>query len=125
MSALGQKRTCAAQKECRFTSENVKYWHRPKFVVDALLGLLISDPVPASVAREPRQTGCALGFQIENHQSLLSLGEQYRQPSSGLLHARKRESGDRESRSANAWPCLLCAQAANLSKDMRRQWDVR
>ena len=34
---------------------------------------LKSDPAPASVAREPRQTGCASGFQIGNHQSLLSL----------------------------------------------------
>ena len=49
------------------------YGFGSQVVTVALLGLLESDPVPASVAREPRQTGCASVFEIGNHQSLLSL----------------------------------------------------
>ena len=45
----------------------------PQVVTRALLGFRESDPAPASVAREPRQTGCASGFQIGNHRSRLSL----------------------------------------------------
>ena len=95
------------------------YGFGSQVVTVALLGLLESDPVPASVAREPRQTGCASVFEIINR-CYLFVGDQYHQPFSRLLHVRKRAPGDRESRSTNAWLCSLCAKAANYPKATHR-----